>query len=307
MGGGGARWTPERVDDIKRDLDKIKKNAEASTFSTEIANYLSGLLASANDRRTELIKDRLDTILTTIRAETEGTVTVGYAGSVAKHTDVSGLSDIDVLLNVKGSELNERGPASVRERVASLIRSADTGAASVKVGRLAVTVTFPDGMEIQLLPALKTRSGLKIPSAAGTRWSDINPDGFLRALSKANSSLSGKLMPTIKLIKAVNDNLPGELQLSGYHIESAALEAFKGYKGPRTPAAMLEHFFSKAPEIVKTPIKDRTGQSFHVDDDLGPANSDKRQLLSSTLDRIARRISFATVSKDLRKLQDLFD
>lgn len=309
MGGGGSggRWTPGRVDDIKRDLDEIKKRADESTFSTEVARYLAELLSDANDHRTDLISSRLDELLAAIKSETEGNITVGFAGSVAKHTAVSGLSDVDVLLNVKGSDLDERGPATVRAQVASLIEAANLEVLSVNIGRLAITVTYPDGMEVQLLPALKTPSGLKIPSESGTRWSEINPDRFLNALQKANGSLSGKLIPTIKLIKAINDNLPQALQMSGYHIESVAMEAFKGYRGQRTPPAMLQHFFSKAVDIVKTPIKDKTGQSVHVDDELGPSNSDKRKLLSSALDRVARRMAFATMSQDLQKLKELFE
>lgn len=306
-GGGGARWSRTSVDEIRRDLAAIKKEAEQSSFSVEVANYLNGLLADANNRDAKAIEVRLMNLLDSIKSETAGTLKLSFAGSVAKHTYVDGLSDVDVLLKINGSELDEGGPAAVREHITEVIQTRVGDTATVRNGTLAVTVSYKDGMEIQLLPVLKSATGLKIPSASGTRWSEINPEGFSRALKRANTAMSGKLIPTVKLVKALNGNLPEELRMSGYHIESAAIEAFKGYRGPRTPAAMLEHFYSRAPEIVRTPIKDKTGQSVHVDDDLGPANSDRRRLLSSSLDRIARRISFATVSQDLRKLTELFD
>ena len=41
---------------------------------------------------------------------------------------------------------------------------------------------------------------------------------------------------------------------------------------------------------VKKPIKDKTNQSIHVDDDLGPENSPQRLRVSYTLDRIGRRM-----------------
>jgi hypothetical protein len=306
MGGGGAHWSKTHVDDLRRELDVIKKAAETSTFSTEVATYLNNLLADANNRDRAEIDRRLNAILDSIKEETEGTIRLTFAGSVAKHTYVDGLSDVDVLLKVNGSELEQGGPSAIRDHIAAQIRKNNADIKTVENGRMAVTITYDDGIQIQLLPALRTASGLKIPSESGKRWSEVDPERFSSALTRANDSLSGKLVPTIKLVKAINGNLPAELQLSGYHIESLALQAFKGYRGTRTPATMLEHFFSKVPELVKTPIKDRTGQSVHVDDDLGPTNSDKRRLLSSSLDRIARRISFATVSTDLGKLQELF-
>lgn len=306
MGGGGARWSPGRTEDIKRDLDDIKKSAEQSIFSAELAQYFNDILATFNDRDTKKIQDRLSNIVNAIKDEISGSVELKYGGSVAKHTYVDGLSDIDVLLTIDGSDLEKNGPETVRKTVAELIRNKNLGVASVEARTMTVTVLFDDGMEIQLLPTLRTVEGVKIPSASGTRWSKINPEGFTRALTKANETNAGKLIPTIKLVKGINANLPEELRLTGYHIESLAIESFKGYRGEKTTAAMLQYFFKRAPELVKMPIKDKTGQSLHVDDDLGPANSEKRKLISSVLDRVARRITFATMSKDAKKLQELF-
>jgi hypothetical protein len=160
-----------------------------------------------------------------------------------------------------------------------------------------------------LLPAIKNDDGgLKIQSARrGDAWSHIKPKGFQQALTKRNQECSGKLIPTIKLAKAINGVLPEARQLSGYHIESLAIAAFRNYQGPKSTSAMVREFFRKAPELVKQPIKDSTGQSIHVDDYLGPAGSAQRESVSQTLSRIERRMQTATAARDVDGWRDLFE
>jgi hypothetical protein len=56
---------------------------------------------------------------------------------------------------------------------------------------------------------------------------------------------------------------------------------------------MLRYFFKRAKDIVKTPIRDKTGQSINVDEYLGPENSVRRSQTSYTLDRMYRRMKNA--------------
>src|SRR4029077_21187615 len=99
----------------------------------------------------------------------------------------------------------------------------------------------------------------RIPSSRQDRWSEINPETFRNGLTTCNSECGGKVIPTIKLAKAVIGNLPEKYQLAGYHVESLAVTAFQGYQGERTTANMLPHFFERAKDLVLTTIKDPTG------------------------------------------------
>ncbi len=47
---------------------------------------------------------------------------------------------------------------------------------------------------------------------------------FQQALTKRNQQCGGKLVPTIKLAKAINGQLPANQALSGYHMESLAIK-----------------------------------------------------------------------------------
>jgi hypothetical protein len=166
----------------------------------------------------------------------------------------------------------------------------------ISIGRLAITVTLADGNEIQLLPAVKKGEGYKIPAEDGINWSNIiRPDRFARRLTEINQSCGGKVVPVIKLVKRLNSQLPESQQLKGYHIESIAIETFKSYPETfsKTPKVMLEYFFEKAKNIIRKPIRDKTGQSRNVDEYLGPEDSPARMQISNTLDIIYRRMRFA--------------
>jgi hypothetical protein len=96
------------------------------------------------------------------------------------------------------------------------------------------------------------------------------------------------VVPIIKLAKAIFDNRLGDGAPSGYHVEALAVEAFRGYDGPRTHKAMLTHFLTSAASGVLRPSSDVTGQSVNADADLGAAGSTTRRALSRRIESIAR-------------------
>ena len=154
---------------------------------------------------------------------------------------------------------------------------------------------------------MRTEGGVKIPSARqDNRWSEIDPKAFQAALTKRNQQCGQQLVPTIKLAKAIIGQLPEAQQLSGYHIESLAIDAFRGYTGTKTVAAMVPFFFEKARERVLRPITDKTGQSVHVDAYLGAADSAARVSASHLLGRLSKRISNATAANSLTDFKSLF-
>lgn len=226
-------------------------------------------------------------------------VTVLFGGSVTKHTYVDGLSDIDALVVISGDDVPDDSPEDIRREMAERLRARLPAGAEVAEGVMAVNVTYADGLDLQLLPAVRRGDTFLIASESGDRWSAINPRAFAGMLSAENARLSGHLVPTIKLAKTVAANLlPEDQRPSGYHLESLAIQAFRGYDGPLTPRALLTRFFSKAPSHVLEPIRDSTGQSIPVDGYLGESGSLQRRVLAHGLERIARRCEFATSLDD---------
>ena len=115
-----------------------------------------------------------------------------------------------------------------------------------------------------------------------------------------------KVIPVIKLAKAIISNLPEKLQISGYHAEALAVKAFNKYSGDYQLGAMLRHYFTQASRYVKRPISDETGQSYHLDDDLGANNSLERRMRSDAFSRIVRKMNTADAAKNIDILTDLF-
>jgi len=305
MGGSGG---PPDSDpkDVARKLAEAEANVDQHTFNRKLAELLSSVLADYNNRDTVLVRNRIDELIGSLGDLVDNQVATVFGGSVSKHTYIDGLSDIDCLLLLNGDGLDESNPRQILQTVAQRLSAGLDEGVSVTAGEIAVTVTFPDGMEIQLVPAIRSDGYTRIPSSRDPEiWSSINPEKFRRGLTHYNEQCGGNLVPTIKLAKAIIAQLPDAHQLSGYHIESLAIDAFKNYDGTQTPAAMVPHFFKHAKDRVLSPMTDSSGQSVHVDEYMGESGSPARVNASHLLGRIWRRMSSASAAGSIPQWEDL--
>lgn len=307
MGGSGGGFFSGKTD--PHDLARMTREAEEKThnqaFETDVSAFLGSELAQYNDRDVEGTQAVFDAVKKDLEIEGEATVDLLYGGSISKHTYVDGLSDVDALVLMDNIELKEKQPKELQDILAESLRNR-YGRDAVTVGTLAVTLSHDD-KTIQLLPALRDGDRFKIASYEGNAWSRIDPAGFAEALTKANKAMDGKLVPCIKLAKAIIATLPEQRRLTGYHTESLAIQAFETYDGPKTPKAMVRHFFETASDNVRQPIKDSSGQSIYVDEYLGEANRLQRRIAGDALGRIARRIRNADGSRSLEGWKELFE
>lgn len=301
MGGSGGAvfFSPKaEINNLQRRLRESEANTRDESFEQELAGRINELLVQYNDRDVDKIGFYLDSVRQVLQEDIEGTIDLRFGGSVQKHTYVDGLSDIDCLVLLKDPELEQLSPKDVLDYFKTKLEERLRNIEAVTVGNLAVTIRYDDGTEIQLLPAIKKGAGYIISTPGGEAWSNIiRPDKFASALTKTNQECGGKVVPTIKLAKTTLDSLPERYRLTGYHIESLAIEAFKNYSGIKATKHMLEHFFDKAKDLVLGHIKDKTGQSLNVDEYLGPENSPKRISVSTELNRILRRMKNANAAR----------
>lgn len=293
MSGGfsNSKYTsPAEIQDkLLQSQDELKQ----ADYKAEVNKIVDSNLGSYNRRNTEAINKHLADIKSALNKEIEGYVQTTFGGSVAKHTYVDGLSDIDALVIVNNSELVEMKPEKIRDYFLKTLQTRFPNA-KIDKGNLAVTLNFPDA-EIQLLPAIRDSSGIRIADWDGKNWTGIiKPDVFARLLRRKNGNLGGKLVPVIKLVKAIVSNLPTSSQISGYHCEAMALKIFQKYTYQnQTSKDLLKYFFKEAVSNIRTPIKDKTGQSVHVDAYLGNKESLQRLKLADTFARIYRRMEDA--------------
>lgn len=299
MGGSGGGYFRGSGDpgDLARRLRDTEAQARDEGYETGVNQQLGELLKDFNSRDAAGTREVLDDVKKELGHEIGGTVDLVYGGSVSRHTYLDGLSDTDALVIIDPDDVGRRSPERFKDRFAQRLREL-FGNDNVKVGDLAVTVTVR-GKELQLLPAIRDGEGYRVAAPDGRSWSKINPRAFAEKLTQANKAQDGKLIPAIKVTKAIIATLPKQQQLTGYHVESLAIEAFKSYEGQRTYKAMVAHFFERATELVKAPIVDRSGQSVYVDEYLGAANSQERRIVSQALQRVQRKLQNADASKSV--------
>ncbi|MGB8842574.1 MAG: CBASS oligonucleotide cyclase [Aliidongia sp.] len=305
--GGSSSFQSRTPEAMRRIIRKTEDDTSVAAFETELGTTLGSLLGAYNARDIETGRERLEGVKAALQGSIEGSFDQMLGGSVAKHTYVDGLSDIDSLILINNTALEMMTPDEVLAYIEMILKQDLGQKITVSHGRMAVTIDYNDGMIIQVLPALKTDEGrIRVPSSRTNGWSEIDPIAFQQALTRRNKECAGKLIPTIKLAKAIIGQLPDAQRLSGYHVESLAIAAFRDYGGEKTTPAMLPIFFERARELVLSPIEDTTGQSVHVDAHLGTANSEARQTASHVLGRLARRMRNATVAGSAAQWQALF-
>lgn len=305
MGGSGSSGWLGRSDPetLRKKIREAENAVQSDAFEAEVEHEIGQLLAAYNDRDSEAIGGALEKVKEELGEEFEMAVDLRFGGSVSKKTYVDGLSDVDALVLVHRKDVANKSPDEIKTIFADRLRSR-FGKDNVREGNLAVTLTYK-GQEIQLLPAIQHGTAYKIPSMRKGEWSSIRPRVFSKALSKANNTLNGKLIPTIKLAKAIISRLPPQRQLTGYHTEVLAVSIFDDYTGPMKPKAMLRHFFEKLPDAVRQPQRDMTGQSVYLDSYLGPKDSLQRGIIADAMNRIARRIRNADSAQSLAGWRDL--
>lgn len=296
MGGTGS-GNPFSVDpsEVAKRRKEAEKAARVGLVDAEVNSLLNRRLIEVNRRDAEEVSRRLTEIEGALSDQIEGVDRILYGGSVAKQTYVEGLSDIDSLVVLRSSDYGGLSPDEAMDRLQAALgkRLNRQDAIDIRVGDLAVTVTYSDGLEVQLLPAIERSNGLSIASSSGESWSAIDPKAFAQRLTTINQGQAGAVVPAIKLAKAILASQPDSRRPTGYHLEALAVAAFEHYSGPRNPKAMLTHLFSSASKDIKRPIADVTGQSHQVDAYLGGENSVRRRRVAEGLRDVARRMKNA--------------
>jgi predicted nucleotidyltransferase len=302
-GGGGGGGSPGGEQGLDRLRERAAEQVARAQFDSEVNARLDEELPNLNSRDVELVRQRLDELKEALGDEVDEIDRVLFGGSIAKHTFVDGLSDVDVLVML--NEVTDLSPAAAKEQFANALREHLGDRAEVTVGKIAVTVQYRDGLEVQLLPAIQQGDHRAISSPDGSEWVQIRPGNFARRLTDVNKAQAGAAIPAIKLAKAIiARELAEPDRPSGYHVEALSVAAFANYRGPRDPKSMLTHFFGSAANDVLKPIPDVTGQSERVDAYLGAGGSAPRTRVSAAFQAIAERMEHSTNLDDWSALLD---
>lgn len=300
-GGGFINWDKNK--NQNEVLDEIRKKVDSDNFDSKVAELIASLMVDLNERP-KALSGHMEEIKKALEKEIDGTIDLNFGGSMAKHTYVDGLSDIDSLVCLNNSELGKKSPEEVKSYFYDRLKDRFPNS-EIKKSTLSVTIKFSD-VEVQLLPATKVGRGFQIADASGENWSRINPKDFSKTLTGINEKTNNKLIPTIKLAKSIISTFPEKRRISGYHAEVLGVEVFKGYKGKMRIKDMLMHYFNESSKSVLKPIDDKTKQSVKVDGYLGGASNVSRQMISDSLSRTARRLEKFNLAQNLEGWKEVF-
>lgn len=303
MGGSGGFFSGRiNPGEILQKLRDSQNETEKQAFEAEVAQVVDKMLPSSQ-RNVEVTQKHLKEIRDTLSSEIDGTVDSIFGGSVAKRTFVDGLSDIDTLVILNKTELKDLPPAKVLDYFLDRL-SGRFPKTVIEKGTLSVTIKFDDA-EIQLLPAIKMKTGVKISDPSGRNWVFIKPYKFQEALKKVNDRNNGKILPIIRLAKSIIYAFPENRRLSGYHIEALAVHIYRDYKSATSQKEMLKYFFDQASKRVLRAMPDVTGQSGDLTSYLGKAGSLNRKLASDSLGNMSRRMENADLSCSISQWKEI--
>ena len=301
MGGSGGGFSGYGTVSAKAQLLASEAGTQSSQREIEINEFLEELLKDFNSRDVDAIQTHLQEIEKVLGREIDGLDAILFGGSISKRTFIEGTSDVDALVFLDNAKYKRVSPKEIQEDFYKLLQKRFPHT-EINKGELAVTIKFSD-YEVQLLPALRENGKIRIADREERGWSlPINVSAFTSKLTKINKVNGNKVVPVIKLAKSLFNRLPQQYQLSGYHVEALAVDAFTTYNGRYTLYDMTKHFLNYSTKRVLSPMNDVTGQSGVIDSYLGARNSFDRQHLSHYIKDIAGRFSGSdavSVTKEL--------
>ena len=171
----------------------------SSTAIADINRCLRELLREYNEQEREAINRHLDVLRDSLELKDDDVIRFVLGGSQSKHTAVNGLSDVDALAIINDSSLSGQSPEAIIRQMAERIRQR-LPQTSVSTGDMAVTIKYSDGIAIQILPAIRTKSGVRIADPGTKQWSNVvHPERFAQKLTQVNQANGGRVIPTVKL------------------------------------------------------------------------------------------------------------
>jgi predicted nucleotidyltransferase len=305
MGGSGGykyNYTPKTPRQIEELVEQAEAGSQEKANSTAIERIIDDKLREINDHDYEAIDRHRTQIENELRETYEGVESVQYGGSHSRHTNVSGLSDVDILVPMGQASDAPASSKQAIERLADVLRNRYPKS-KIETGRMAVTVHFSDGIEIQVLPAFRIGSDrFKIPNPNSTGWVETCPTAFAKKLTNANRQHNNLVVPIIKVAKylCAKHNVP----VSSYHLENMIVESLSHYSGRLNQHEMLQHVMNQAKSQVLHRIPDPCGQSSDV---AGDISTSERATLASRFRALEQKIVRANSSSSSNEWEALLD
>jgi predicted nucleotidyltransferase len=179
-------------------------------------------------------------------------------GSYARSTMIAPLkdSDIDILMVLDSSYYTKYTPATLLDRVRTILLRTYPTTPRISRNGQAVTITFTD-FSVDIVPAFKkTGGGFLIPDSIKGCWISTDPTVHATLLTQRNKAHNGNLIPAIKMLKGWNRVLNNAF--SGFYLELMTVDILNKVTISDYPSAM-RYIFDKGREKIKYKQADPAG------------------------------------------------
>lgn len=298
-GSGDTPKSPRQIDAL---VEKAGAESQERVTGTEIEQVIDDKLSEINDHDYEAIDRHRTEIENKLRDTYEDVEAIQYGGSHSRHTDVSGLSDVDILVPMGQASAAPASSNQAIEQLANVLRERYPNS-KIETGHMAVTIKFSDGIEIQALPAFKVGSDrYKIPDPKSAGWIETCPSAFASKLTDANRQNNNLVVPVIKVAKYLCDK--NNISVSSYHLENMVVESLSRYSGRLNQHEMLQYVVNQAKSQCLRRIADPCGQSADVAGDISVS---ERSTLATRFRRLEQKIANANNADSSKEWETILD
>jgi len=197
--------------------------------------------------------------------EAELTVLESFlVGSYNRNTMISPLkdADIDIFVVLDPGYFKDFRPAALLDKVRRVLLKTYTKTPAISRNGQAVTITFTD-FRVDVVPAFRrTGGGYLIPDSPSDKWVSTDPTKHDEALTAANKTHGGRLIPLVKMIKGWNRGIGGAF--SGFYLELLVVDSLRGITTSDYPSG-VRFVLDKGREKVKFKLADPAGLGDFID------------------------------------------
>jgi len=158
-------------------------------------------------------------------------------GSYKRHTAINTIKDVDIVIETNFDiTLEENDPKSVLRKLKSSLVRLYKDADNPEYQRRSIKVKDPlpetndSDLTLDVIPAVRFGSNLRVPDRILEQWVDTNPEGHITYISTLNKSCNKKLVPLIKILKHWWEFNGKGAKPKGFWLECLVAETFVSTK-----------------------------------------------------------------------------
>lgn len=158
-------------------------------------------------------------------------------GSYKRHTAINTIKDVDIVIETNFDiSLQENDPKSVLKKLKAALVRLYKDADNPEYQRRSIKVKDPlpeandSDLTLDVIPAVRAGSILKVPDRVLEQWVDTNPEGHITYISTLNKNCNKRLVPLIKALKHWWEFNGKGAKPKGFWLECLVAETFDNSK-----------------------------------------------------------------------------